>query len=274
MKNLTLSLATTFLLGTFSLSAQKGHTNYYKTPASIEKDQYSLSFSDLVSETDYSKFAFKLKNNTSDYLLIDKGGSSFVINGKEYKDKDKEIIVKPSKTHNGVYRVKDETDFHVDKYTFKFDGVSLLPADGKVHEAPNFKLPASTNEITFGDFTVKLKNLKKETDETFATFEVTYKGNDFAIVDASKLGVVVPDKGTTEFANDAKGQDGELLRKGKSCTIKAVFHIEAKYVDMQFANMEILWRNTFQTSTPTKLEGGNVDVEIDSGLTAGKNKKR
>ena len=118
MKNLTLSLATTFLLGTFSLSAQKGHTNYYKTPASIEKDQYSLSFSDLVSETDYSKFAFKLKNNTSDYLLIDKGGSSFVINGKEYKDKDKEILVKPSKTHNGVYRVKDETDFHVDKYTF------------------------------------------------------------------------------------------------------------------------------------------------------------
>lgn len=273
MKNLTLSLATTFILGSLSLTAQDPkHVNYYKAPAAIETEQYSLSFDDLVAKMEDSKFAFKLKNLTTDYLIIDKGASAFVIDGKEYKDKDKEIILPPNKTRNGVFRVSGETNYHVDKYTFKFDGVSLLPADGKVHEASNFKLPASTNEITFGDFTVKLKNLKKETKETIATFEVTYKGDEFGIVDGSKLAVTVPDKGTSEFANDAKGQDGQLLRKGKSCTVKAVFHIPAKYSDMQFANMEILWRNTFQSSSPTPLEGGSVDVELDPGLTAGKNK--
>jgi len=273
MKNLTLSLATTFLLGSLSLTAQDTkHTNYYKAPAPIENEQYSLSFDDVVSRMGDAKFAFKLKNLTTDYLIIDKGASAFVIDGKEFKDKDKEIILPPSKTHNGVFRVADETNYHVDKYTFKFDGVSLLPADGKVHEAPNFKLPASTNEITFGDFTVKLKKLKKESQETVATFEVKYTGDEFGIVDGSKLAVTIPDKGTNEFANDAKNQDGELLRKGKTCTVKAVFHIPGKYSDMQFANMEILWRGTFQSSSPTKVEGGSVEMELDPGLTAAKNK--
>lgn len=273
MKNLTLSLATTFLLGSLSLTAQDPkHTNFYKAPAALETEQYSLSFDDLIGRMEESKFAFKLKNLTTDYLIIDKGASAFVIDGKEYKDKDKEIILPPSKTRNGVFKVSGETNYHVDKYTFKFDGISLLPADGKVHEAPNFKLPASTNEITFGDFTVKLKSLKKKTDETTAVFEVTYKGDEFGIVDGSKLAVIVPDKGTTEFANDAKGQDGELLRKGKTCTVKAVFHITNKYSDMQFANMEILWRNTFQSSSPTKIDGGSVEMELDPGMTAAKNK--
>lgn len=270
MKNLIFTLATTLLFG--SLSAQDSkHVNYYKNPAAVENETYQASFDNVVSKMDYSKFAFKIKNLTNDYLIIRKDECAFTLDGKEYTEKDKEIIVSPNKQKVGTFNVSGETNYHVDNFSFKLGGLYILPAEGKVHEAPNFKLPASNNEEKFGDFKIKLKSLKKETKESVAVFEVTYLGDDFAIVDPSKLAVTIPDKGDSEFANDAKA-DGDILKKGKTCTIRAVFHIPAKYKDMQFANMEILWRDVFQTSLPTKVEDVSVDFEIDPGLTAAKNK--
>lgn len=272
MKNLTFTLATTFLLGSLSLTAQDPkHTNYYKNPDAVTNDTYEASFDNVVSRVDFCKFALKVKNNTNDYLIIKQEESTVVIDGKDCKEKEKEVIVQPNKAKSYTVNVSGEANYHVDNFTFKLGGIYVLPAEGKVHEAPNFKLPASNNEAKFGDFKIKLKNLKKETKETIAAFEVTYLGNDYAIVDPSKLAVTVPDKGDSEFANDAKA-DGDILRKGKTCTIKAVFHIPAKYSDMQFANMEILWRDVFQTSTPNKVDEVSIDFELDPGLTAAKNK--
>lgn len=272
MKHLTFTLIATFLFSTISLMAQDPkHSNWYKSVDPIETDEYKFSIEDMVSKMDYSKFGFKLKNNTNDFILLRKGESSFAIDGKDYNEKDKEIVIKPNKTKSGTFKVSGETNYHVDNYTFTLDGILLLPVEGKVHEAPNFDLPASTNEIKFGDFKVKLKKLKKETQETIAAFEVTYLGKDYAIIDPSKLAVTMPDVGDSEFANDAKGASAKLLRKGKKMNFKAVFHIPAKYKDMQFANMEILWRDMFQSSKPKALKGGKMDLELDPGLTDGKN---
>lgn len=255
-----------------SLNAQDSkHKNYYKEAPPIQQEAYEMSFSDIVARVDYSKFAFKLTNSTNDFILLRKAESSFLIHDKAYREKTKELMIKPNKTRVGTFNVSRQTNYHVDAYSFQLDGVYLLPVVGKVHEAPNFILPASKNTIQFGDFELKLKKLKKETKETIATFEVNYKGNDYAIIDPSKLAVIIPDVGDDEFANDAKG-GAKILRKGKKTIIKAVFHIPARYKDMQFANMEILWRDVFQSSTPTKLEGGTVDFVVDPGLTAGKNR--
>ena len=276
MKTLTFSLLAALLFSGLSLTAQdENHKNYYKSVDDIEEESYTMSFADMVSKMDYNKFAFKLTNETNDYLLLRKEESAFVINGKEYKEKEKEVVIQPNKTKAGTFSVKNEDEeavnYHVDNYTFKLDGIYVLPSEGNVHEAPNFELPASKNEIKFGDFKVKLKKLKKETKESIALFEVTYLGKDYAIVDPTKLAVTIPEKGDNEFANDAKGANAKLLRKGKKCQIKAVFHIPAKYKDMQFANMEILWKDVFQTSVPTKIGGASIDFEVDPGLTEGKN---
>lgn len=272
MKKISFILGIAALIFSQSLNAQDPkHKNYYKNVAPIEQESYQVTFDDMVAKMDYSKFAFKLKNLSNDFILLRKAESSFLIDGKEYREKVKELIIKPNKTKSGTFNVSGETNYHVNNYSFQLGGVYLLPANGKVHEAPNFDLPASKNTLKFGDFELKLKKLKKETKETIATFEVTYRGNDYAILDPSKLGVILPDVGDDEFANDAKGGT-KILRKGKKTIIKAVFHIPARYKDMQFANMEILWRDTFQSSTPTILEGGKVDFVLDPGLTAGKNR--
>jgi hypothetical protein len=275
MRKITCTLITTLLFSGLSLMAQdENHKNYYEGVDAIEEESYEITFADMVSKMDYNKFAFKLKNLTTDYLLLRKGESNFAIDGKEYKEKKKEIVIKPNKTKAGTFNVKGEegVNYHTDEYTFNLDGIYLLPIDGEVHEAPNFDLPASKNEIKFGDFKVKLKKLKQQTQESVFAFEVTYLGNDYAVVDPTKLAVMIPSKGDKEFANDARGAAAILLKKGKKVQFKAVFHIPAKYADMQFAEMEVLWRDMFQTSVPVKFDTASIDFELDKKLTAEKNR--
>jgi hypothetical protein len=48
--------------------------------------------------------------------------------------------------------------------------------------------------------------------------------------------------------------------------------VPAYVVDMQFANMTIVWKNTFSTSKAKKVELKTFELEYDPGLTAGKRK--
>lgn len=272
MKKIALLCAGLYLSTSVAVQAQDPkHKNFYKQVAPIEQSNYKVTFDDMVAKMDYSKFAFKLQNLTNDYILIRKSESSFIIDGKSYNEKEKELIVRPNKTRSGVFKVAGETNYHVDAYSFELGGLYMLPANGTVERVPNFSLPASTNEIVSGDFKVRLKALKKKTKETVATFEVEYLGDDYAIIDPSSLAVTVPDKGDNQFANDARNTNSKVIKKGKKVSFKAIFHISAKYSDMQFANMEILWRNTFQVSKASPIAGGKVDFVLDPGLTEGKN---
>jgi len=249
---------------------------YYKVPDKLSTKVYNIEFDDPVSKEDYVKMAIRIENNTDDYLLVKKNETTFLINDKELKAEKGSMFGKkvsyilPNKTIRNTFKSDGATNYLVDKFSLDIDGIYVVPAEGKVHDAPNFKLPASKNKIKFGDYEVKLKKLRKKTKTTVAVFEVEYNGKDIGVVNASKLGVTIPDEGNDEFANDWKG-DAELLESGGTCTIKAEFHISARYADMQFANMEILWRDTFQSSKPKKTKANKVDFEIDPGLTEGKN---
>lgn len=273
MKIVNLTFVLACLLITTTLSAQdEKQKNYFQAVDPVEEENYTLSFENMVNKMDYAKLSVKIENTSSDYLLIKREETSFTINDANYNPKKKWFFIHPNKAKSSTYKVEDQTNYLVEDYELNMDGIYLVSSDGEAQDAPNFKLPASKNEMKFGDFIVKLKGLKKKTDNTVATFEVKYNGDDIAIVDGSALGVVIPDKGNDEFANEVKGGKAKLLKKGDKCSIKAHFKISAKYADMQFANMEILWRNTFQTATPEKLEGASVDFELDEALTKEKNK--
>ncbi len=257
-------------LGSNLVAQKKDHKNFYKKVNPIEKENFVVDFKNMVSHQDYCKFGYSVDNQSEDFIVVNWSKSAIIINGTEYKDTKKEQIIKPGKSKSGTYNVAGETNYHVDAFSFKLDGISVIPADGTTSEAPNFKLPASTKEISFGDFKVKMKKVKKETKETEANFEVVYTGNDYAIINTSKIGITVPNKGADEFANDGKGKV-ILLNKGEKCQIKLVFHISAKYSDMQFANMEIVWRDAFKTSVAKDVDQSLVEFNLDPGLTEGKN---
>jgi len=272
MKSRTLILSCVFVLATLSLFAQHPkHTIYYKSVDPVDMGKYMLSFEKMTSRTAYTRVEVQIKNLTDDYLLVKKEESTFTINGQACHPPQKWIIINPNGDTEKKYKVEGETNYHVDNFSLKMDGIYVVPAKGKVHKAPNYKLPITEDRISFGDFSLTLKKLKKKTKETYASFEVLYTGDDVGIVDVSKVGVVVPDKGKGEFSNSRSKNKVKLLHKGDKKTVTVVFNIPASYSDMQYANMEILWREAFQSSKATKAKSATVKFEIDPGLTDGKN---
>lgn len=270
----TVLLTGLILAGTLNVFSQdENYKNWFKEVDPLVTDSYQCAFVNAVSNMAYCKFGYKMTNLTTDYLIIRMDESSFTMNGTERKGvKEKEVFVRPLKTKSGTFNATGEegVNYLVDKFDFNLGGIYVLPSTGKTQAAPDFKLPASKNDIEFGDFVVSLKKLKKETKVTEAVFEVFYKGDDYAIVDPGKISVSVPDKGADVFANNSKA-DADILVKGEKVTIKTIFNISAKYADMQFANLNVIWNDAFQISVAESVQGGKVSFEIDPGLTEAKN---
>jgi hypothetical protein len=245
------------------------HTNYYK-PLTVDLPGVKIDALDVVSKIDYSKFKIKITNTTNDYILYKPQESKFIIGGNEYKPQDKKaMLIQPLDNASKTIDVKGNgSNLHADNFSFNLDGLYKVIPTGTVN-APNFILPPSVNQFVAGDFTVEMIAISKKTQETAVKFKVTYTGEGMGIVDPRKLSTKI-DSGQL-FAND-KRDKSIILAKGESDTFIALFHIEGKIADMQFANMEIVWNDTFKHAELKKIDGTTLSFVLDPGLTAGKNK--
>jgi len=274
----TLPLIAICLSAAFSAQAQKNthkpnpkHVNYYRAVNDVVTDAVVLDIKDAVSKIEYMKFRVKFSNKTPDFVRIAAGESEFIIDGKTHKPKDRVFFLDPFDSSSKTLQVDGAgTDFHVDRLDVKFNGFSRIPAKGQVIDAEGFLLPAAKNSITAGDFDVNMKNLVKETKRTYVAFEVTYNGTDYGIVDQSKISVRTEDGQV--FASVQSKEKVRVLGPGDKTTLRATFMIQAHIVDMQFANLTVLWNDCFQVSKATPFDVPGVSFEIDPGLTAGKNK--
>lgn len=255
------------------LSQDPKHTIYYKNIEPVNNDKYILTFDNVIARVAYTKLGVKIKNPTNDYLLIKKEKTTFKIGDKDCSPETDWFFIKPNDEEGKTFKVEGETNYHVEKFTLKVDGIYSVPINGKVHKAPNFKLPVETDQVSFGDFVIRVKKISKKTKETQVVFEVEYKGDDVGIVDPSKICAVVPDKGTGEFKNNDRDiVKIKLFNKGDKKSITTTFNIPSSYSDMQYANMEIVWKDAFQSSKETLLKGVTIHFEIDPGMTDAKNK--
>jgi len=254
--------------------AQKSKTDPEHTicyaEVTAETNDVSVEIKDAVSRIEFSKFKIKLFNKTTDYIVYKPKESLLKISGNDFSPNEKVLLVEPSDKGGRVIDIKGNgKNVHADDYQFVFAGLYKIKADAPAVAIPNFKLPASTNEVSSGNFKIELIKINKETKETVAKFKITYTGKGYGLVNPNKIGVKI-DNGQ-EFAN-AKKQDAFLLAPGESDNFVTEFTIPGKIADMQFANMEILWRNAVSESDLQKLEGLNIDIKIDEVKTTAKNK--
>lgn len=258
----------------FNVSAQKAKTDpdhaIFYADVTTETNDVNVEIKDAVSKIEYSKFKIKLTNKTTDYIVYKPKENTFKIAGSDFVPTDKVLLIQPNDKDGKVLDVKGNgKNLHVDEYQFVLAGLYKIKADAPSVAIPNFKLPASVNDVSGGNFKIELIKITKETKETKAVFKVTYLGKGYGLIDPNKIGVKI-DNGQ-EFAN-AKKQNASLLAPGESDKFETLFTIPGKVADMQFANMEILWRNAFSESDLQKLEGLTIDIKIDEGKTAAKNK--
>ena len=230
-----------------------------------------MEFSNGVSRLDMLKFKTKFTNNTNDFLLIEPSKFTISTDGVEHNPNEKTFILDPNEKKSKTIDLKEGENLLVNEFEVAVTGFSRISLDGTPVQMVQFRLPATENVKKAGNFEVNLKNLKQETKETWARFEIKYKGDDYAIIDPSRISVLT--EAGEKYANDDRKSKTILLEKGDSKTINAIFHIPAKVVDMQFAKLFVQWGECMIETKAVPFDvDESVTFELDEALTADKNK--
>ena len=267
-----LTLVLVALIASSSVFAQKKkkYAKIFYNEVTKDMGPVTVSVTNTVATDQYIKFKFTVKNNTADFILVKTDDIIFKANGKEYKNMEKDLLIGPN---DDDYRTIDMkgSDLQVDNFSLEVKGLSKVPAKSKSEDAENFKLPVSKNEFDAGPFHVlQLKNEKK-TDLVAVKFTATYNGSKIGIVNPGQASLLTP-KGT-EFANmGTKGQRKPfLLKKGQEDNFTLYWReIPVSNGDMQFANVEVIWNDTYVEANPEAIPVATVDVAMDPGMTDAK----
>lgn len=272
MKNFTLSLiiGLAAITNVFGQDLTQYERIYFSDPESIEGDDFILHAKNGVNQADHSKFAYTIENNTQDFIMCNPEEATFKFSFGEFHPSVKSYLVKPGDKKTKTMLAEGGDQFRVADFNFVTGGLYRIPVDGEKVEAPDFQLPASKNSFTVGNFEVRLRKYDASTREAKAQFEVEYTGDKMAIISPANLSVRAKKKKSEEevvYANDLKKADIELMQKGDKVKFDAVFHIEGRIVDMQFATMFIVWNDTFVETSKEEIRPESFDFRWDETKT-------
>lgn len=248
----------------------KHEIHYAASELVMQGDEIRLEFLRAQSQQAFTMIDFKLWNDSSDYILWKPEQQLFTIGGNKQQPFDgkpkKGEITPPNGKDAKKSKVDGGFDHHVDKIEMQVGGFYKVAAEGKVLESPDFRLPPAKNDWKFGPFGCELGGTSQETKVTTATFTCTYRGEGIGFVDPTRLGVKL-DNGD-EYANTNNKQKQVLLAAGESTKFAATFTIDRKTVDMQFAKLNVIWRDTFRESLPEAIPLGTWTFTRDTEKTA------
>lgn len=257
------------------------HENHYKDIPPIETSEYKIEVLESHSQSQFAMVKIKITNKTKEYLIYEPSETVFAFQHGEFKPYKKRIIIAPWQYTLKTIKVSGDSRFHVDSYALILNGLYQLPSKGKVYDVPNFELPNTTNYFDIENaYNCKVSGkIIKETQVTEVPFRCTYVGKNVGLIDPSKL-VIRLDDGR-EFATVNTGSflksistsvgDANVVFPGDEEKVLAVFRIPSKITDMQFANMEIDFKDAFMEAPLKKLYAPEIEFELDPGKTAGKN---
>lgn len=271
---LTLVVSAMFCGATY---AQKFQKLYYKD-VTKEIGDVSFNVDNAVSTDGETKFKLKITNKSANFIIYKPTESKFVINGKESKPSEKNIVINPNSSSFVTINLKGTGYNDVKNYSYVIDGLYSVTTSGDVVKTDNFKLPPAKNDFKTGDFTCTMTGLVKETGKTEVKFKCAYNGNKVGIINGSKASIKMPDG--NEYANakkpgllDSKTRE-VMLMKGdeETVTLKWDRFEGGKKMDMQKVVMEIVWNETFSESPLVKEKGDTIELEFDEAVTTAKNK--
>lgn len=218
---------------------------------------------DAVSTDAYFKFKLRIQNKSANYVILDVNKMTIVdMKGVVYNPSEKPLVIAPGDFGVRVIDIKG-SDFRMTTLKVNLDGLTSAPANGKVYEAPIFKLPVATNDFTTGPFKVVQKENDLKTDLSLVKMEVTYTGKDIAIFTPSKVVLKMPSG--NEFANMSYNKKSIVLNPGESdvFTLKWADIDVKSNGDMQKAQMQILFKDAFVETKGTTLNGDSFELTIN-----------
>ena len=241
----------------------------FYTDTMFETDNYKVEIDNIVALPKEVKFRMTITNKTNDWVLYNSEESGIELNGKNLDTKDKYILIAPNDSKKKVMRAVGANLNDARGFNFLCNGfykVRLKDATA----TPEFRLPASNNVFTAGNFTVTLVNSAKETGRTDVKFKVTYNGEGLAFISPAKVSVKMPDGNM--YATNRSKADVISLKKGESETFQASWErMEGgSKMDMQLVEMLIHFDGVFQESTQVKIDKTVIPLRWNEAMTLGK----
>ena len=271
MKKIILFFTLVFFVVTSFSQKDSKFTNFYFDIRFGDQYNVSVVAKNVVSKYDFAKLGIEIYNNTDNYILFLKDKCKFVISGQSYfpKPLKKGKIIIPKKKQVFTVQVDGETKYLVNDFDFKPGGIYTFPAEEHIASIEAFHLPPNKNQIEAGSFKINMLKLKKITKETIVKFTCIYSGDKIAVISPSYC--VLRTKDGKEWATSKSNIKPTILQKNESTTFTLVFNIPGKIVDMQFAEIDIVWKKTFNESELTELNFDIQNTKIDITKTAKNN---
>jgi hypothetical protein len=264
MKKILLTFVVIIGLAVNSATAQK-ETRY--KDAKVESDYVTIDLTDAVSNDAGTKFKLKIQNKTSDYIIYKAEESKFVINGTEVQPKEKMLIIEPNETGSRIINIKGAYNT-VKNYSFVVNGLYKVSPGGNTISAPDFKLPASQNAFTAGNFNCSMADLEKKTDKTTVKFKCVYNGDKMGFIYLSKVAVKMPDG--NEYASTHTKTKPILFLRGDDDRFALNWEKMkgGKEMDMQLVDMMVVWHDVFVEAPLQKIKGATVEMQDGTGTAS------
>jgi hypothetical protein len=258
------------------------HENHYKKLPPIETAEYKLEILNAHAQMNFCIVKIKIINKTSNYLIYDPNETKFIYEHGEYKPAKGKIIIPPYDLAIRFIRVSGDYKFHVEKLNIAFEGLYLLPVDGKVYEVSEFDIPARTNYFEAGPFQCRVSGkIVQQSQLTEVPFRCTYTGDEVGLISNKNITIKFQDGkefvsiNTNNLLKSAlSGQAGneDVLFKGEEVKLLALFRIPQRIEDMRYAQMKIDFKDSFKESSLQPLYKPNFELTLDKELTLIKNK--
>jgi hypothetical protein len=263
----------TFLISFICITSVFGQHEKYKQlwyrDQNWENEVVKLELVDIVSDEKSLKFKLKIINKTADYILFRQSASSFLFPwGNMKPNSEKTLILQPFDQGSRVIRIEGDNRLRVPSFSFTPFGLIRIPSEGDILTAPDFALPPIANDFRVGNCQCFLNKMIKKTDILLVNFRCLYSGNRFLLITPSKAAVRT--ESNQEFANTNRGVKGNILERGDEDKFTLEYKIPASIVDMQFANLMLLFKNTFMEASGSDLRTTDFMITWDPGKTEGK----
>ncbi len=237
---------------------------------SIEQNNYNVLIKNIVDYKEGIKFALKLTNKISDFILFDPEESKVLINKTKLDFIGKSKLIAPSKTKGQTINVEKKVVKRENDFNIILEGLTVLNENESSIDVKNFEIPMVKKDFSFKDVYCKVSIPIRKSQKMTVKIELRNKGNDYIIIYPYRVGVKMPD-GRIYTSKNTKKTFVLAPRGKKSISLKWDRMPKGNLNDMQKVDMEITFKDVFFNVKEIKLDPLNIEIKWNKKFTIEKN---